>query len=313
MWRIRNWAPACAGVTLAVIALAAVAAAPEREVIWYTAMNTQDAEPLRLRFESRHPGVRLTILRQPGEKIRNRILAEKSAGKDLWDVVSFNHLDMGTLERERLLAGPAQPIYVRQYVIGYNTNLVKPAQAPKDWGDLLTPRWKGKLAMDEDEVEWFAAMLDYYGRDKGTRFMRGLATQRPQLRRGHTLLAKLLVAGDFPLALVHIQEMEEAKKVGAPVDWVRTLDPIVTSPSVIAISARAPHPDAARQLVDFVLSPEGQAILRDRGRTPAIDVSPSPLGEGRGEDRLKIHFVNPQLSRDFDRYENEFRDIFMNK
>ena len=299
---VRDWAPAFAGVTLAVLATAAFAATPEREVIWYTAMNTQDAQPLRIRFEERHPGVRLTILRQPGEKIRNRILAEQSAGKDLWDVVSFNHLDMGTLERERLLAAPAKPIYVRQYVIGYNTNLVKPAQAPKDWSDLLAPQWKGKLAMDEDEVEWFAAMLDYYGPDKGARFMRALARQEPQLRRGHTLLAKLLVAGDFPLALVHIQEMEEAKKAGAPVDWVRTLDPIVTSPSAIAIAAKAPHPKAARLLVDFVLSPEGQAILRDRGRMPAIDVA----GQG-----LKIQWVNAALSRDFDRYENEFRETFV--
>ena len=301
MLRIRNWIPAVAGMTFAL----AIAAAPEREVIWYTAMNTQDAEPLRIRFEEKYPGVKLTILRQPGEKIRNRILAEKSAGKDLWDVVSFNHLDMATLDREKLLAAPATPIYVRQYVIGYNTNLVPSAQAPKDWSDLLSPRWKGKLAMDEDEVEWFAAMLDYYGRDKGMRFMRGLATQEPQLRRGHTLLAKLLVAGDFPLALVHIQEMEEAKKAGAPVDWVRTLDPIVTSPSMIAIAAHAPHPNAARLLVDYVLSPEGQAILRSHGRMPAMDVA--------AQGNLHIQYVNASLARDFDRYETEFRDTFMKR
>jgi len=209
---------------------------------------------------------------------------------------------MGMLERERLLASPAMPIYVRQYVIGYNTNLVARAEAPKDWSDLLAPKWKAKLAMDEDEVEWFAAMLDYYGRDKGTRFMRALAGQEPQLRRGHTLLAKLLVAGDYPMALVHAQEMDEAKKAGAPVDWVRTLDPIITSPSVIAISAKAPHPNAARLLVDFVLSPEGQAILRSRGRMPAIDVA--------AQSNLHIHFANASLSRDFDRYETEFRETF---
>jgi len=285
------------------LAIAAFAAVPEREVVWYTAMNTQDAEPLRVRFEEKYPAVRLTILRQPGEKIRNRILAEAQAGKHLWDVVSFNHLDMAMLERERLLAAPATPIYVRQYVIGYNTNLVAPGQAPADWSDLLAPKWKSKLAMDEDEVEWFAAMLDYDGREKGMRFMRALARQEPQLRRGHTLLAKLLVAGDFPLALVHIQEMEEAKKAGAPVDWVRTLDPIVTSPSVIAISAKAPHPGAARLLVDFLLSPEGQAILRAHGRMPAIDVAE--------QHDLHIQYVNASLSRDFDRYENEFRATFM--
>ena len=284
------WIPAFAGMT---------------EVVWYTAMNTSDVEPLRKRFEEKNPAVKLTVLRQPGEKIRNRILGEAAAGKQLWDVVSFNHLDMGVLEREKLLGSPRAAIYVRQYVIGYNTNLVKPSQAPRDWPDLLEARWKGKLALDEDEVEWFASMLGYYGRDKGMRFMKALARQEPQLRRGHTLLSKLLSAGDFPLAIVHAQEMDEGKKAGEPVDWVRTLDPVVTSPSEIAIAARAPHPAAAKLLVDFVLSPEGQSIIRDRGRVPAADV--------KAQTAVKVHWVDPGLARDYDRYEKEFRDTFMRR
>lgn len=290
MWLIR---------LLLVLACTSASAA---EVVWYTAMNTSDIEPLRKRFEEKNAGVKLTVLRQPGEKIRNRILGEASAGKNLWDVVSFNHLDMGVLDREKLLGSARAPIYVRQFVIGYNTNLVKPSQAPRDWPDLLDPKWKGKLAMDEDEVEWFASMLDYYGREKGMGFMQALARQEPQLRRGHTLLSKLLSAGDFPLAIVHAQEMDQGRKRGEPVDWVRTLDPVVTSPSEIAIAAKAPHPDAAMLLVDFILSPEGQSIIRDRGRVPAADV--------KAQANMKIQWVNPDLSRDFDRYEKEFRETF---
>ena len=290
MWLIR---------LLLVLACTSASAA---EVVWYTAMNTSDIEPLRKRFEEKNAGVKLTVLRQPGEKIRNRILGEASAGKNLWDVVSFNHLDMGVLDREKLLGSARAPIYVRQFVIGYNTNLVRPPEAPRDWPDLLDPKWKGRLAMDEDEVEWFASMLDYYGREKGMRFMQALARQEPQLRRGHTLLSKLLSAGDFPLAIVHAQEMDEGKKAGEPVDWVRTLDPVVTSPSEIAIAAKAPHPAAAKLLADFILSPEGQSIIRDRGRVPAADV--------KAQAAMKIHWVNPQLSRDFDRYEKEFRETF---
>ena len=302
-----------------------VRAAPEAEVIWYTAMNTADGDALRRRFEEKHPGVRLTILRQPGEKIRNRILGEARAGKNFWDVVSFNHLDMDVLDREQLLASYTSPeaakgfppdaidprgrwsaIYVRQYVIGYNTRLVPPAQAPKDWPDLLQPKWRSQLSMDENEVEWYAGMCDYLGREKCGRYMRALAAQSPQLRRGHSLLSKLLAAGDFPLALVHAAEMEEGKRAGAPVEWVRTLDPVVTSPSQIAIAAKAPHPQAARLLVDFVLSAEGQGIIAKRGRVPArMDVLPE------ANAGLKLHYVNPRLARDFDRYEREFGDLFL--
>jgi iron(III) transport system substrate-binding protein len=303
---------------------AAYAGMTEGEVVWYTAMSTPDAEPLRKRFEEKHPGLKLTILRQPAEKIRNRILTEARAGKHFWDVVSFNHLDVDALDREGLLAtyvsketasgfppgavdarGRYAPIYVRQYVIGYNTKLVPPAEAPRDWSDLLAPRWKGKLAMDEDEIEWYAAMLEYMGRDKGLAFMRALARQEPQLRRGHTLLSKLLAAGDFPLALVHAAEMEDAKRSGAPVDWVRTLDPVITSPSQVAISAGAPHPNGARLFVDFLLSTEGQSIIASRARVPArIDVASD------SQAALKVHYVKPELGREFERDERQFRDIF---
>jgi iron(III) transport system substrate-binding protein len=302
------------------------AAGAERELVWYTAMNTPDSAPLRKLFREKYPGVNLTILRQPGEKIRTRILTEMRAGKFFWDVVSFNHLDIDALAQEGLLAAYASPetssgfsggavdpegrwaaIYVRQYVIGYNTRSVPRAEAPRSWEDLLQPAWKEKFAMDEGDVEWYAAMLDYLGREKGGAFMRSLARQKPQFRRGHSLLAKLLVAGDFPLALVHAAEMDEARRAGAPVDWVRTLDPVITSPSQVAVSAKAPHPNAARLFVDLLLSAEGQALIRDRGRVPARN----DLARGPAPVPLKLHYVNPRLAREADRHEKEFREIFL--
>jgi iron(III) transport system substrate-binding protein len=319
------WAEVCPALAQAPARLAD-AAGKEREVVWYTAMNTPDAAPLRRRFREKYPELNLTILRQPGEKIRTRILTETRAGKFFWDVVSFNHLDMDALAQEGLLAAYASPetrsgfpagavdpdgrwaaIYVRQYVIGYNTRSVPAPEAPKSWEDLLQPRWKEKFALDESDVEWYAAMLDYLGAEKGPAFMRSLARQNPQFRRGHSLLAKLLIAGDFPLALVHAAEMDEARRAGAPVDWVRTLDPVITSPSQVAVSARAPHPKGARLLVDLLLSTEGQALIRDRGRVP----SRNDLARGQASIALKEHYVNPRLAREVDRHENEFREIFL--
>jgi iron(III) transport system substrate-binding protein len=299
----------------------AAASAAEDEVVWYTAMNVPDTEALRKPFNERYPSVKLTVMRATGEKVRTRILTEARANRHAWDVVSFNLLDMDALNREGLLAAYTSPetatgypagavganwaaIYVRQYVIGYNTQLVKPAEAPKSWDELLAPQWAGKLALDETDVEWYAAMLDYWGREKGSAYMRALSSQRPQQRRGHNLLTRLLVAGDFSLALVHAAEVEKEKQDGAPVAWVKTLDPIVTSPSQVAISAKAPHPAAARLLVDFLLSKEGQRAIESRGRVPAR----SDLGSHH--ETLKVHYVNARLAPQFNQHEKEFRAIF---
>jgi iron(III) transport system substrate-binding protein len=297
----------------------------EGEFVWYTAMNVPDAEALRKPFVERYPFVTMTVLRATGEKVRTRILTEARANRFVWDLVSFNLLDMDALNREGLLASYRSPetaagyppgavdpqgrwaaIYVRQYIIGYNTRQVRPGEAPASWTDLLAPQWAGKLALDESDVEWYAAMLDYWGREKATGYMRALSRQKPQQRRGHSLLTRLLVAGDFPLALVHASEIEKEKQEGAPVEWVRTLDPVVTSPSQVGISAKAPHPAAARLFVDFLLSREGQAVIQSRGRVPAR----TDLPTGTGAGTLKVHYVDPRLAPQFNEYEKEFREIF---
>lgn len=313
---------------LALICGTAAAAADERldqarregELVWYTAMNVPDADALRKPFNDRYPYIKLTLLRATGEKVRTRILTEARAERFAWDVVSFNLLDMDALNREGLLAAYTSPetatgyppgavgptwaaIYVRQYVIGYNTQLVR--NPPASWGDLLAPQWAGKLALDESDVEWYAALLDYWGREKGVAYMQALSRQKPQQRRGHSLLTRLLVAGDFPLAVIHAGEIEKEKQDGAPVEWVRTLDPIITSPSQVAISAKAPHAAAARLFVDFLLSKQGQRVIESRGRVPArADVGSSASGS------LKVHYVDARLAPRFNAYEREFRAIF---
>src|SRR5437016_5294864 len=180
----------------------------EGGVTWYTAMNVPDVEAVKKLFIQRYPFLSVASVRSTGEKVRTRILTEARANRYTWDVVSFNLLDIDALDREGLLAAYTSPetasgypagavgahsaaIYVRQYVIGYNTRLVKASEAPKAWADLLAPSWAGKLAIDESDVEWYAAMLDYWGRDKGTAYMRALSRQKPQQRRGHSLLTRL--------------------------------------------------------------------------------------------------------------------------
>jgi len=53
-------------------------------------------------------------------------------------------------------------------VIGFNTKMIAKTEAPKNWGDLLNPRWKGKMVMDNEEYFWHAGMLQYWGEKKAS-------------------------------------------------------------------------------------------------------------------------------------------------
>lgn len=319
---------------LASLALAAPAAAQmspaveqakrEGEIVWYTSMNAVDAEAMLKPFRERYPFVEISILRATSDKIRGSIIAEAADGRSLWDLVSFRLFDIGVLSRRGLLAAYRSPetgtgfppgsfdpegrwasIFLREYVIGYNTRLVKPAEAPKSWEDLLAPRWSGRIGLDDSDVEWYAAMLDYWGRKKGLAYMRQLARQKPQRRRGHQLLAQELAAGEFALALVYASDIERPRHNGAPLQFVKTLDPTIVSPTQVAISASAPHPAGARLFVDFLLSKEGQLAIRSRNRVP-VRTDLSPAGGARP---LHTHRIDPRLAAKRSEYEAEFRRI----
>ncbi len=91
-------------------------------------------------------------------------------------------------------------IWASLMVFLYNTKQLNKAEAPKSINDLLQPRWKGKMGMDQDADDWLAALLEYYGDEKGKQIARSLGGQSLNIRKGRTLVSQLVAAGEFPLA-----------------------------------------------------------------------------------------------------------------
>src|SRR4029450_13916063 len=89
-------------------------------------------------------------------------------------------------------------LYAIPIVLGYNTNLVKRAEAPRSYEDLLQAKWKGNMFLDDEAYEWFAVLLQYFGREKGLQYMRNLAKQDLRMVRGRTAQSQLLAAGATP-------------------------------------------------------------------------------------------------------------------
>jgi iron(III) transport system substrate-binding protein len=299
----------------------------EGKLVFYTVLTLPDSQALLKGFQQKYPFMQFEVFRLGAEKMRTKILTEARAGRHFFDVTSMDVVETGVLQGQRIFAPFAAPsrdaipaglkdedgywtaIYVRQFVLAYNTRLVSEKDAPKDWTELLSSTWKGKIGMDQEETEWYAALSEYWGRDKARKFLRALAAQDPALHQGHTLIAKLTVAGEFPLSIAHGSRVEQLKGEGAPIDWIDTVDPVVTSPSVISLSARAPHPNAARLFIDYVLSPDGQKLMRDNFRVTVRSDIP-PLVKKLDMKRLRTFFVNPKIAGRYGEFQKDYQEIF---
>ena len=276
------------------------AAKKEGLVAWYTGSNLVTMRAVADVFEQKYAPIKVQLTQNNSERMVNRVRAEKDTGKLFFDVLNLSLaplvVPMGVLapydSPERKAYGPkfkdAKDFWTSMtsnyFVIGYHLKFVPRADAPKDWPDLLQAKWKGKLGMDPEEYDWLGGMREGLGEEKAAQLMKGLAKQDIQWHKGHTQVLQLLVAGEFPLGLVYAHALEGLKKKGAPLEWVRTTKPIVASTSMIGVSAQPAHPNAARLLVDFILSQEGQSMILKYGSVPARpDVLPkdsmlSPLG-----------------------------------
>jgi iron(III) transport system substrate-binding protein len=198
-------------------------------------------------------------------------------------------------------------LYDTYYAWSYNTSLMK--NPPRSYEEVVHPRYRGRIGMDTDEVEWYAGLIENWGKDRTVRFLKNLAAQQIRFRDGHTLIAQLMAAGEFEITLAFSERVEKMKSEGAPVEWITTFDPIIVSIHPIAIAADAPHPEAARLFIDFALSKEGQSLVRASGRiSPRPDVPPpSPQSNPA---KLKLHPVQPEGTADYEGLLKEWREIF---
>ena len=299
----------------------------EGKVVWYGSLSLEDVKRLGDAFEKKYPFIQVEPFRASGEKLANKIMTETRAGRYFYDVVATGAFEIWPLYKRGLVGKYISPeskaygkafkdpegswndLYDNYYVIGYNTKLVPKKDAPRGWDDMLDPRWKGKFAVDPEDYEWYMAMLDYMGEEKGKGFMRRLAKQDIQWRKGHTLLAQQMVAGEFETALIYAHRAEKMRPQGAPIDWEPSQTPIVTGMRVVSIGAKPPNPNAAKLLMDYVLSKEGQNLIRSFERIPAHpDVE--PLSPRLDPKKLNLHPAAPNLAENADRHIKEFREIF---
>jgi iron(III) transport system substrate-binding protein len=270
----------------------------EGSVTFYSNAPSDDNKALVGAFEKKY-GIKVNLYRASSEEIRQRAMNEARARRFEVDFILNNGPAMEALTSEKILhevksphvadlIAPAVPAHrnwvgfcLNVLVQAYNTNLVKKADLPKSYQDLLDPKWKGKLAIEADDSDWFAGLLEKLGQEQGLKLFRDIAdTNGFSVRKGHTLLTNLVSAGEVPMALtVFNYTAEQLKKKGAPIDWF-AIEPVISMPNSIAVAAMAPRPHAAVLFFDFMLS-DAQKLLADRDYVVTNSKVASPLDRSR--------------------------------
>ena len=244
-------------------------------------------------FEKKYPFIKVAEWRADGADVMKRVIEESQAGRFLADVVESTAGNMGGIHSHGLLQEHRSPelrffdddvmlkgkngVYYwadrETYIsLGFNTNHIPAAEAPKRLNDLLDPKWKGKMSLagGATAARWVGAVMEMAGRE----FIEKLSGQDVNVHKlSGAALANLVVTGEVPMSpTIFDSNIFVAKRKGAAVEW-RPVDPVVANVGYSGLVAKAPHPHAALLFLDYIHSKEGQQFIVKGGlSSPRDDV-----------------------------------------
>jgi len=262
----------------------------------YTSMAPSEITPIAKEFEKKY-AIKVEVWRSTSDGILQRSLNENKAKKFNFDVVETNAPEVEILARERALAEffsahqsdlpqntiPKHRLWmpdrINFYVVAFNTNLIKREELPQHLEGFLQSKWKGKLGIEATDGDWMGCVVNELGETRGLSLFKKLSDLKPDVRKGHNLLAQMVSNGEVPVALTtYLGNAQSLKQRGAPVDWV-PIEPVIARAQGLAVSKNAPHPYSALLFADYFISPEAQTILNDLGRPPANQTVKSKLNQ----------------------------------
>ena len=327
--RVLSAAPPAVSITSELIA----AAKKEGKVNWYTAMDLTMSEQYARAFEAKFPGIAVKVERSGGERIFSRIAQEYAAKINNVDMVNTTDSAHPLAWRDNGWLEPFLPADVAEQwppehrnpdglwatlriifsVIGYNTNLVKPTDAPKAYRDLLDPRWAGKLVKAHPAYSGATLTATHaMVRELGWDYFETIAKLKVlQVQSGVDPPKKIalgeravMVDGADYLLLAAIDK-------GAPVAAVYPEEgaPIINSPN--ALFKAAPNPNAARLLLAWMYSGDGQQTLVDISGLYVPHLKVAAKTGRRPLSSIKIMRDDPEgLQKDADAIKERYAAIF---
>jgi iron(III) transport system substrate-binding protein len=301
----------------------------EGEVVLYTTMVGSDFQIFQKALIKKYPFLKVNHVRIGTAALAARAVAEHRAGKQLADVFGLSPDAMNFLRDQGVLTQYVSPeakfmhkgfadtkgfwsgITTDVLVSGINTSQLNAKRAPRSYADYLKPEFKGKMAFHIGTNNPLIGMAELQGEERALAYMRSFAKQDLIQHNGYTKISQLLAAGEFPIvSFMQVTKLEKIRERGGPVDWI-PLDPSFATVSSVAVAKSAPRPNAARLLVDFYLSEEGQRALRE--------IDKIPLRRGVDADSKRVAELIEQTPHvikyegDAGRHIRQFNEIFLGR
>jgi iron(III) transport system substrate-binding protein len=200
-----------------------------------------------------------------------------------------------------------------QFILpAYNTTLVKPADIPKTWEDVVDPKWKGKLSSTIYQDSW-AQMAEpqVWGEERTLEYVKKLAALEPKLGRFPEVSA-MVVSGETPLtALNHTYRTNAEKANGAPVE-IALVEPAIVFINVTFVPKGARHPNAAALLSAWFLSEEGQALMEQGWTASSMFKPATPAAKFAEGKKLAVPTLDFQMKNTV-RLQKQYEDIVIKK
>ncbi len=188
-------------------------------------------------------------------------------------------------------------------IVTVNSDMVKPDEI-KSYYDLLEPKWRGKVLLNDPTVTGigfnsFSALVLNKALDLD--FFRQLASHQNPILRDQRLQVDWLARGRYPVALwarsVHVAEYQEA---GAPVAYAYPKEGthLSTDGGNVVLVNKAPHPNAARIFLNWLLSKEGQTFMQEGllQQSAREDIPTKSMGAESLRQQGKKYLMDPNDS-----------------
>lgn len=264
------------------------AARAEGKLVIYGVGPPQLFNPVKAAFEQEFPGITVEGVDQRGRETREKILAEQQSRNFVVDVAISGPDTQGALIEakvtedfasqfiERVVPelkpqyASSNPRSVNIYSIAVNTTLVPADQEPKSWNDVLDPKWRGKLAMDDPRGSGpGGTILSGVEQVLGQEWSARLAPQRVFFATQSGPLWTGMARGEYAIFLsAQHTDVIIQKQSGAPMKQIRPAEGIGLTPIAQSLIKGAPHPNAGKLWIDWTLTEKGQQVLGDLGYGP---------------------------------------------